>query len=195
MLFYGAIFRKVISKTTRQRCSCIVNVRIIFVFREVLSKWTYKFINYIGMVYVYFSELVLFLMIRFKIYIYIYIYVVNSIRFQTFFVEEFKIVIDSWKFSMLLLYIIWDDGPIFMISGLNEQLQQQLEYTLLKPNCYYWWISKMQSRPKNTLEERYTIKLCSKLGKKVTETYGMLQTAFRQSCINRTSVFEKCYVG
>ena len=36
---------------------------------------------------------------------------------------------------MLLLYILWDDWPIFMISGSNEQLQQQLEYTLLKPDC------------------------------------------------------------
>ena len=32
-----------------------------------------------------------------------------------------------------------------MISGLNEQLQQQLEYTLLKPDCHSWWLSKMQS--------------------------------------------------
>ena len=32
---------------------------------------------------------------------------------------------------MLLLYIIWDDWPIFMISGSNEQLRQQLEYTQL----------------------------------------------------------------
>ena len=32
---------------------------------------------------------------------------------------------------MLLLYIIWDDWPIFMISGSNKQLQQQIEYTLL----------------------------------------------------------------
>ena len=32
---------------------------------------------------------------------------------------------------MLLLYILWEDGPIFMISGLNEQLQQQFEYTLI----------------------------------------------------------------
>ena len=35
---------------------------------------------------------------------------------------------------------------MFMISGSKEQLQQQLEYTLLKPDCYSWWISKMQSR-------------------------------------------------
>ena len=73
-----------------------------------------------------------------------------------------KIVIDSWKFTMLLLYILWDDWPMFMISGSNEQLQQQLEYTLLKPDCHSWWISKMQS---DTLEERYAIKLCFKLGK------------------------------
>ena len=32
---------------------------------------------------------------------------------------------------------------------------------------------------KDTLEERYAIKFCFKLGKNATETYGMLQTAFR----------------
>ena len=42
----------------------------------------------------------------------------------------------------------------------------------------------------DTLEERYTIKFCFKLGKNVTETYGMLQTAFCPSCMNRVSVFE-----
>ena len=77
-----------------------------------------------------------------------------------------------------------------MISGSNQQLQQQLEYTLLKPDCHSWWLSKMQSGHQDTLEERYAIKICFKLGKNATETYGMLQTAFRPSCINRTSVFE-----
>ena len=42
----------------------------------------------------------------------------------------------------------------------------------------------------HTLEERYGIKFCFRLGKHATETYGMLQTAFRPSCINRVSVFE-----
>ena len=32
-----------------------------------------------------------------------------------------------------------------MISASNEQLQQQLEYTLLNPDCQGWWISEMQS--------------------------------------------------
>ena len=41
-----------------------------------------------------------------------------------------------------------------------------------------------------TLEERYAIKLCFKLGKNATETYGMLQTVFRPSCMNRASVFQ-----
>ena len=34
------------------------------------------------------------------------------------------------------------------------------------------------------------MKFCFKLGKNATETYGMLQTAFGASCMNRTSVFE-----
>ena len=88
---------------------------------------------------------------------------------------------------MLLLYILWDDWPMFMISGLNEQLQKKLEYTLLKPDCHSWWISKMQS---DTLEEQYTIKFCFKLGKNATETYGMLLIASGASCMNRSSVFE-----
>ena len=113
-----------------------------------------------------------------------------SISFQIFFALAFKIVLDSWKFSMLLLYILWDDWPIFMISASNEQLQQQLEYTLQKPDCHSWWISKMQSGREDTLEERYAIKFCFKLGKNTTETYEMLQTAFGASCINRASVFE-----
>ena len=48
----------------------------------------------------------------------------------------------------------------------------------------------MQSRHEVTLDERYTIKFYFKLGKSATEMYGMLQTAFRASCMNRASVFE-----
>ena len=66
---------------------------------------------------------------------------------------------------MLLQYIVWDDWPIIMTSASNEQLQQESEYTLLKPDCHRWWFSKMQSGRVDTLEERYAIKLCFKLGK------------------------------
>ena len=48
----------------------------------------------------------------------------------------------------------------------------------------------MPSGHEDTLEEQYAIKFCFKLGKNATETYGMLQTAFGPSCMNRTSVFE-----
>ena len=97
------------------------------------------------------------------IYVYIYMYIRGAfIHFPDFFVQAFDIVVDSWKFIMLLLYILRDDWPIFMISGSNQQLQQQLEYTLLKSDCHSWWISKMHS---DTLEERHAIKFCFKLGK------------------------------
>ena len=75
-----------------------------------------------------------------------------------------------------------------MISDLKEQQQQQLEYTLLKPDCHSWWISKMQSGREDTLEEWYARKFCFKLEKNATETYGMLQTAFEVSCMNQASV-------
>ena len=124
----------------------------------------------------------------YKVYSVIMIkYVVHTISFQAFFIWASKIVVDSWKFSLLLLYILWDDWPVFMISSSKEQLQQQLKYTLLKPDFHSWWISKMQS---DTLEKQYAIKFCFKLGKNATETCGILQTAFRPSGMNRASVFE-----
>ena len=48
----------------------------------------------------------------------------------------------------------------------------------------------MESGREDTLEERYAIKFCFELGKNTTETYGMLQIAFRPSCMNQASVFE-----
>ena len=48
----------------------------------------------------------------------------------------------------------------------------------------------MQSGREYTLEERYVIKFCFKLGKNATDTYGVVQTAFRPSCMNQTSAFE-----
>ena len=48
----------------------------------------------------------------------------------------------------------------------------------------------MQSGREDTLEERYAIKLCFKHRKHATKTYGMLQTAFRPSGMNRASVSE-----
>ena len=83
-------------------------------------------------------------------------------KFPDFFVQGFKIVVDSWKFTMLLLYILWDGWLICMISGSKEQLQQELEYTILKPDCQNWWISKMKS---GLEEEGYAIKFYFKLRK------------------------------
>ena len=73
------------------------------------------------------------------VYIYIYVWCIQQV--SRLLVQAFKIIIDSWNFNMLLLYNFWNDWPIFRISGSNEQLQQQLEYTLLKPDCHSSWIS------------------------------------------------------
>ena len=48
----------------------------------------------------------------------------------------------------------------------------------------------MHSGREDTLEERYAIKFCFKLEKNATKTYGILQTVFGASCMNRASVFE-----
>ena len=113
----------------------------------------------------------------------------HSISFQKFFVQIFKTVVDSWKFTVIAIHLMrWQTN--FYDFRFNEHLQQQLEYTLLKLDYNSWGISKMQSEREDTLEERYAIKLCFKLGKNATETYGMLLTAFGASCMNRAWDFE-----
>ena len=49
----------------------------------------------------------------------------------------------------------------------------------------------MQSGREDTLEERYAIKFCFKLGKNATEMYGMFQTVFGASCMNQASEWHK----
>ena len=75
---------------------------------------------------------------------------------------------------MLLLCILWNDRPIFRISG----SKQELEYTLLNPDFYSWWISKIQSRHKETLKERYAIKFCFKPGKDDTKRIECFRLIF-----------------
>ena len=83
-----------------------------------------------------------------------------------------KLLNDWWWVStihMLIINVFHNDKPFKAnciicsnISVSNEQLQQEVEYTLLKPNCHSWWISKMQSGRE---EERYAIKFCFRLEK------------------------------
>ncbi len=61
----------------------------------------------------------------------------------------------------------------------KETLQRQLEYTLLKPDCHSWGISKMQSGCEDTLEEQYTIKFCFKLGKMPQKHIGFRANKIR----------------
>ena len=52
------------------------------------------------------------------LYIYIYIYMCVCVCVCIYTYIYIKIVVDSGKFRMLLLYILWDDWLIFMISGI-----------------------------------------------------------------------------
>ena len=81
-------------------------------------------------VYIYIYECV-YIYTYIYIYVYTYTYIYIDIcgyirgtfnKFPDVFVRAFKIIVDSWKFSILLLYILWDDRPIDMISRSNEQL-------------------------------------------------------------------------
>ena len=94
----------------------------------------------------------------------------------------------TWWWMMITIHLIkWLTN---FYDFTFKWTEQQLEYTLLKSDCHSWWISKMQSGHEDTLEEQYAIKFCFKLGKNATETCGMLQTAFRPSCMNQASFFE-----
>ena len=92
------------------------------------------------------------------------IYVVHSISFQTFFVWAFKIVVDSWKFTV-----------IHLMRWLTNFYDFSFKWTataaigIHPTDCHSWWISKMKSGREDTLEERYAIKFCFKLGKKMPQ--------------------------
>ena len=112
-------------------------------------------------------------------------------KFPDSFVQASKIVL-ALKISVCYSYdILWDDWPIFLISDSNEQLHQQLKYTLLRA-----WLSqlvnfKTQSGRWGHWEQRYATKFCLHLEKiDATETYGMLQTAFRPSLHGSSISFE-----
>ena len=81
---------------------------------------------------------------------------------------------------MLLLYTLWDDWLSFMISWFKWTATVAIGINTTKA-----WLSQLVNlKNDDTLEERYAIKFCFKLGKNARETYGMLQTAFRPSCVN-----------
>ena len=111
-------------------------------------------------------------------------------KFPDFLVEAFKIVVDSWKFSMLLL--------LHLLRWLTNFHDFRFKWTAAAAIGIYptkAWLSQLVNF-KNAIwtwgHFRRTIckKFYFKLGKNATETYGMLQTAFRPSCMNWTSVFE-----
>ena len=112
----------------------------------------------------------------------------HTISFQTFFSHghlKLRQILENFVCYCYTSYEMTDQ--FFIIWGSNGHLHQELEYTLLKPDCHIWSMSKMQF---DALEEQYAIKFCFKLGKNATETYGMQQAAFGPSWMNQASVFE-----
>ena len=73
-----------------------------------------------------------------------------------------------------------------MISGSKEQLQQQLEYTQLKPDCHSRGISKMQSRFRRTICNKIVLLNLEKYYRNVWNA----SDCFQPSCMNRASDFE-----
>ena len=117
-------------------------------------------------------------------------YVVPSVSFQNFFCTG---ILNSSRL-LKIQYVI----AIHLIRWLTDLYDFRFKWTAtaaigIHPSKA--WLSrlvnfKMQSGYEDTLEERYAIKFRFKLGKNATETYGILQTAFRPSCMDRASVFE-----
>ena len=101
------------------------------------------------------------------------------ISFHTFFTWAFKIWyviaihLMRWLTNFYDFSFKWTASAAIGIHSTKAWLSQLVNF--------------MQS---DTFEELYAIKFCFKLGKNTTEMYGMLQTAFRPSCMNRASVFE-----
>ena len=113
-----------------------------------------------------------------------------SINFLTIFVQALKTVVDSWKFSMLLLYILWRWLTNFYDFRFKWTATAAIGIHPTKA-----WLSQLVNF-KNAIwtsgHFRRTIrnKIVLNLENNATETYGMLHTAFRASCTNRAWGFE-----
>ena len=122
-------------------------------------------------------------------YIYIYIYVVFSISFQTFMYRHL-----NWR----RLLRIQDVIEILLTRWLTNFYDFSFKLTAtaaigIHPTyAWLWQLVNFKNAIWTWGHFRRTIcnKLCFKLGKNATETYGMLQTAFRPSCMNQAWVFE-----
>ena len=126
-----------------------------------------------------------------SLYIYIYIYIYTYIRgaydtFPDFFrmgilnrrrllKGQYVIAIHlmRWQTNFYDFRFIWTATSAIGIHPTKAWLSQLVNFKI----AIRTW-------------ERYAIKFCFKLGKNATETFGMLQTAFRPSCMNRAWVFE-----
>ena len=82
----------------------------------------------------------------------------HTISFQTFFrIGHLIIVVDSWKFTMLLLYILWDD--------LTNSYDIRFKWTAMaaiRIHPIKAWLSQLVNFKKcksDILEERYAIKI------------------------------------
>ena len=112
-------------------------------------------------------------------------YEVHTISFKTFLYRHLKL---SYTLENSLCYCYTSYEMTDQFLWFKVKMNSYSSNWNTKHDCQRWWISKMKS---DTLEERYAIKFCIKIGKNdATETYGMLHAAFEPSCMNRASVFE-----
>ena len=114
-------------------------------------------------------------------------YEVPTISFQTF----FRMGIKNCHRHLKTHYVI----AIHMMRWLTNFYDFRFKWTATIANGIHptkSWLSQLVNSKiqSDTLEEGYTTKLCFKLRENATETYEMLQTALRHSCLNRVSVFE-----
>ena len=87
---------------------------------------------------------------------------VPSISFLTIFVQAFKIVVHSWKFTVIAIHLMrW----LTNFYDFRFKSTVTVAIRIHPTDCHCWWISKIQSGREDTLEERYAIKFCFKLGK------------------------------
>ena len=109
-------------------------------------------------------------------------------KFPDFFVQIFK----NCRRLLKIQYVI-DIHLMRWLTNFYDFIFKTTATAGIRIHPTKTWLSQLVSF-KNaiwTLEERYAIKFCFKLGKNTTEMYGMLQTAFGGSCMNWASVFER----
>ena len=98
-------------------------------------------------------------------------------KFPDFFVRVFKIVVDTWKLTMLLQYILWDNWPIFhdfrLMNSYSSNWNTHYKSLIITAGEFHKCSLYVRTLYKNDMQQNYVLNL-EKMPQKRMECFRLL---------------------